>query len=210
MQHLDERRIWEELLDEIPLTAEEREHLSLCTECQERHAMLALIRDELSVAQASRLTSEAEARLFSLLSQIGEEIPRADAFQLCVGKMAGWVNALPLWDSRQQAGAVGVRNSNQRSYRMLFGTNETEIELLVEPQGRHLRIVGEVMVADADGNNGLALIELATRVDAKSAIETESDARGRFSMEQIPPGRYVMTITPRFSQMLVIDPLELT
>ena len=57
--------------------------------------------------------------------------------------MAEWVNALPLWDSRQPMGAVGVRNGNQSGYRLLFGANEMEIELMVEPQNGLLRVMGD-------------------------------------------------------------------
>src|SRR5215204_2132 len=166
MQHIDERRMWEELLDGSAFIPEERDHMSLCLECQQRHAMLTLLRDELAVARASTVRPNAEARLFSILAQVGQGSPQELPFHSLVSKMTEWVKAMPLWDSRQQAGAIGVRSASHSSYRMLFGVEKTEIELMVEPQGQFLRLKGEVMVAD-DEVNGLALIELALTADAK-------------------------------------------
>lgn len=210
MQHPDESRLWEVLLDGAAFTEVERDHLSLCSECQQQFAMFTLLRDELAVARESEVRSVAEARLLEIFAQARNGTAQEKALQSLFGKVVDIVKAVPLWDSRQKASVIGVRNASNPSYRMLFGIEETEIELMVEPQGRFLRLVGEVMVADSQESNGLALIELSMTADAKNAIETESDSNGRFSIEHILPGTYVMTIIPRFSRMVVIEPLELT
>jgi hypothetical protein len=206
MQHLDEGRLIELVLDGKALSPAEQDHLSLCPECLKEFRELAQLQEELAVARMSEMSPQAERRLFSLFTQIGKENP----IQHLLGTLAAWVNALPLWDSRQQAASVAVRNGSRSSYRLLFGAQETEVELMVEPQNGLLYIMGEIMVAETDGTNALALIELMAAADAKSALETESDSRGRFALEKVRPGRYVMTITPRYSPMIVIEPLELT
>lgn len=222
MEHLVERRMIEDLWDGAALNTVERYHLSLCVECQQQFATLALLRDEFAVARQSAIRPEAENRLFAILEQLREKQSLGIPLQNLLGTFSGWVNALPLWDSRQQAGMMGIRNANRSSYRLLFGAKETEIELLVESQNGVLRVTGEVMVAEnktenktgnkaeGEGSNGLALVELMASADAKSAIEAESDVHGRFLLEHVPPGIYTMTITPRYSQMVVIEPLELT
>jgi hypothetical protein len=200
----------EDLWDGAALNTVEREHLSLCAECQQQFATLALLRDEFAVARQSTVRPEAENRLFAMFEQLREKDSLGNPIDNLLGTISSWVNALPLWDSRQQAGMVGIRNANRSSYRLLFGAQETEIELLVESQNGLLRVTGEVMVAEREGSNGLALVELMTSADAKSAIEAESDVHGRFSLDRVPPGIYTMTITPRYSHMVVIEPLELT
>jgi hypothetical protein len=199
----------EELWRETALTPNEREHLSLCAECQQQFASLAQVRDEFDVARMSQVRPEAEARLFSIFEQVHGDAPQANPLQKLAGAVVGWVNALPLWDSRQSMGAVGIRNGNQSSYRLLFGAHETEIELMVEPQNGLLRVMGEVMIGSEE-KNCLALIELASSTNAKSALEAESDVHGRFSLERVLPGTYRMTVTPRYSPMVVVEPLELT
>jgi len=157
----------------------------------------------------SQVSPAAEQRLFAIFDEVAGGRSQSPMQKLW-GALADWVKAMPLLDTRQQASPAGIRNANRSSYRMLFGTDETEIELMVEPKNGLLRVMGEVMVADRSGANGLALIELSASPDAKSALETESDAEGRFALEQVPPGIYFMTITPRYSQAVVIEALELT
>lgn len=210
MEHLNEQRLIEELWDGAALTPLEREHLSLCSECQRKHATLSAMHGEFEVARVSDLSAAAESRLFLILAQTTSHLAQSNPIADLLGNLAEWVNALPLWDSRHQAGAAGIRNANKSSYRLLFGAQETEVELMVEPHNGMLRVVGEVMGVHAEGRNGQALVELMTSLDAKSALETESDATGRFSLDHVPPGRYVMTITPRYSPVVVIEPLELT
>jgi hypothetical protein len=210
MEHLQEQRIVEHIMDDALLNPLEKIHLSQCAACQQQLAVYRLLRAELAVAGQSAIDAQSEARLLALFEEAGHRA--SNSLQGMVESVRGWVAALPLWDSRQQAHALNVRGGNWSSYRMLFGTQETEVELMVEGQNGLLRIVGEVMAgAQSDAAaNGLALIELMVAPDAATAIETESDANGRFALDGVPPGNYVMTITPRHRQIVVIDPLELT
>lgn len=210
MQHIQEGRFIDNLWDGIALSDDERSHLSLCSVCQGSLSSLTTLRGELGVARQSMVRPEAEARLFSILEQASQDTPQQSLPQRVFGEMAAWVHALPIWDSRQQVGAMGVRNASQRSYRLVYGASQTEVELMVEPHNGVLRVVGEVIVDDDNAANGMALIELMTSTDSRKAIETQSDESGRFSLEEVPPGRYVLTVMPRYSQMVVIEPLELT
>jgi hypothetical protein len=214
MEHLQEQRMVEHIMDKTLLSPLEELHLSQCATCQQQLAAYQLLGAELAVARQSAIDTQTEAQLFSLFEAAGHA--PIDLPQRVLQGVRAWVAALPLWDSRQQAHTLGVRSGNWSSYRMLFGTKETEVELMVEGQNGLLRIVGEVMAGEVPvgenvgATNGLALIELMTTPDAATAIETESDASGRFALEGVPPGNYVMTITPRHRQIVVIDPLELT
>lgn len=208
MEHVQERRMIEYVWDGAALTPAESDHLSLCAGCRQQLAMLRLMRDELEVAHLSEMSPEQEGRLIAMLAQTQQDAPEEKPFRNRLTSLTEWARALLLWDSRQQGGVVGVRNLTMNSYRLLFGANETEVELMVEAQDGLRRVIGEVIMAE--GQNGLALIELMTSADAKKALETESDENGRFALEQVPPGTYVMTITPRYSSMVIIEPLELT
>lgn len=219
MRHLDESRIIESIWDGAPLSEDERAHLSLCAACEKLYSSYALLSDEFAVAQASQISVESESRLVSLFAQRKASAQENAAqhetrLHRLLDSVAGWVQALPLWDSRDQAMPVGVRGTRRPSYRLLFGAHATEVELMVEPQNGNLRIVGEVLVVNppvnSDKANSLALIELMATNNRRHAIEAESDVDGHFMLDSVPPGTYVLTITPRYSQMVVIDPLELT
>jgi hypothetical protein len=219
MIHLDESRLVEVVWDGAPLSAEERAHLSICAACEKCYSSYVSLRGEFAVAQASQVSEAAESRLVSLFTQhkasAQENAARSEtALRKLLDSVAGWVQALPLWDSREQGAPVGVRGMRRPSYRLLFGAAATEVELMVEPQNGTLRIVGEVLVVNPPANSGransLALIELMATNNERHAIEAESDVDGHFMLDSVPPGTYVLTVTPRYSQMVVIDPLELT
>jgi hypothetical protein len=168
------------------------------------------MRGEFEIARTSAVSPAAEQRLFAIFDEVAGGQTRQSPAQKLWGALTGLVKAMPLLDSRRQMSPVGVRSANRSTYRILFGTDETEIELMVEPANGLLRVMGELMFADRDGANGLALIELAASASAVTAMETESDVEGRFALEKVPPGVYLMTITPRYSQPIVIEALELT
>lgn len=214
MEHLNEQRMLAKVLDGALLTKEEQAHLAQCVSCQKEYATLTLLQEEFTVARQSQLSPALETRLVELFAEAGRDTQRQNPQQSSIGNVLGalteWVHALPLWDGRQQAGALGIRNAARTSYRLLFGAQETEVELMVESHNGLLRVMGEVMVPEVAGHNGLALIELMRYADAKRALEAESDEYGRFALESVTPGSYVMTVLPRYSQMIVIEPLELT
>jgi hypothetical protein len=219
MEHFEESRLIEYLWDGIALNEAERAHLTFCPHCQEQLSYFERLREEFAVARRSEVTPEAENRLVALFAQVKQTGAGENLLHDLHVRLAGWVKAVSVWDGRQEA-MLGVRGGNRPSYRMLFEAQATEVELMVEAENGLLRIVGEVMVGDgAPGDStageslpgrGLALIELMTYANAKSAIEAESDESGRFALESVPPGRYVMTITPRYSHAVVIESLELT
>ena len=218
-----EPRIFAHVLEGVPFSVEERAHLAQCEVCQQDVAALALLQTELEVARQSQLSPGLEARLFAVLAQVqlddSQQSPQPSSRHNMLDVLVEWVAALPLWDSRRQAGALGVRNATQTSYRLLFGAGETEVELMVEPHNGMLRVVGEVLIPETDAAEGVALIELVEQSSHKPhadslasirALEVESDRQGRFVLEQVPPGAYVMTVTPCTSRVVVIEPLELT
>lgn len=218
MDHLEEARMIEAIWDGEALTSTEQDHLSLCNECQGVFAALMQLRDDFEIARRSQVTPTMESRYIAAFTQARSGFKQDGAGRGMLGTLSEWVTALSLWDSRDQSLAAGVRsaggNANRVSYRMLFGTDTTEVELMVEDHDGLRRIVGELMSDTADGageeKSGLALIELMASEDARVALETESDDNGRFELENVPPGNYTLVITPRYSQGVVIKPLDLT
>jgi hypothetical protein len=210
MEHLAEARLIEALWDGGALSVEEEHHLSLCADCRRQLATLTVLRDELNIAGQSNLSQAAEDRLVAIFALAGKEAAQSKPLQSLVGALVEWVQALPLWDSRQQALAAGVRGAANTSYRLLFGADGSEVELMVEPRNGMLRVVGEFMAPEHEGVSGQALIELVGAKNANWVLETESDASGRFALEKILPGTYSLTITPRHSPIMMIDALELT
>jgi hypothetical protein len=216
MEHLQEAQIIEEIWGGAQLSGAERDHLALCGECQRHFAALKQLHEELQIARRSIVLPEIEARYLAAFAQsptaqrtIQSANPEKHMRNI-FGSLTEWMAALPLWDSRKQTATIGLRNANSSSYRMLFGVDTTEVELMVEPQGGLLRVVGEVMTGSEEEMSGLALVELMVAQDARLAKETESDANGRFHFEGVLPGTYILTITPRYRPSLVIESLELT
>lgn len=210
MEHIDSGRMIEHCLNDAPFTADELGHLVACQACAAEVARWGVLRDEMAVARASQVRPEAQEQLFAMLAEAGHVPDTAGVVKRAVREVVEWVQALPLWDSRESAAVAGVRGTPNLAYRMLFGARDTEVELMVEPTGGGLRVRGEVMVGAEQENSGLALIELLSDLSARRALETESDVEGRFALDAVPPGTYVMTVTPRFGHVLVIEHLELT
>lgn len=210
MEHLNEDQLINFWMDRERLSEAAVTHLGDCAQCRQRSAAFEMLRDEFAVARASVPSPAVEAKLMAIFADAALATSPGGPLDTWADRLAMWVKALPRWDSRQQVGALGVRNANRNAYRLLYGAHATEVELMVEAHHGTLRIIGEVMVDDPAAHSGLALIELMTHINAQSAIETESDLHGHFALDAVPPGTYVMTITPRFGQMLVIEPLELT
>lgn len=215
MEHLQEERLIEHLWDGAVLTATEQHHLSICSECQRQVATLSLLQDDFAVARASAVRPEAEERLFALFDAAMQHTATGQSAQgsSLFGRLVEWIEALPLWDSRQQALALGTRSAGQASYRLLYGANDAEVELMVEPKDGLLRVVGELILNADDSaqgsGDGLALVELMTSMEADKAVDVVSDADGHFAFEGVLPGSYVLTITPRASSSLILVPLEL-
>jgi hypothetical protein len=210
MEHLAEERMMGNIWDGAALTPGEHDHLRLCASCQSHFAALAQLRDDFEIARRSQVPPEVEERYFAVFAQARQDGAGRSFLGDLIGNLAEWVTALPLWDSRDQMLTAGVRNGNRSSYRVLYGTDTTEIELMIEPQNGLLRVVGELMTETTDGKSGLALIELMAAENSRVALETESDSNGRFQLESVPPGNYALIITPRYSPVMVIKPLELT
>ncbi|MCC6458151.1 MAG: carboxypeptidase regulatory-like domain-containing protein [Caldilineaceae bacterium] len=210
MEHLAEERMMGNIWDGVALTPAEVDHLRLCAACQSHFAALAQLRDDFEVARRSQVAHAVEERYFEVFTQARQAGAGRRSLGDLLGNLAEWVAALPLWDSRDQMLTAGVRNGNRSSYRILYGTDTAEIELMIEPQNGLLRLVGELMTETTDGKSGLALVELMAAESSTVALETQSDGNGRFQLEHVPPGRYALVITPRYSQAMVIKPLELT
>jgi hypothetical protein len=118
------------------------------------------------------------------------------------------LTALLAWDSRQQPALQGVRSAGaSNAFRLLYATEQAEVEILVEPEGHLFRTQGEIVTLD-DLAMTPALIQW---FDAGGTIryETESDPSGLFSLRNIVPGTYRLSIVSAASDIIEIEALEI-
>lgn len=91
---------------------------------------------ELHVARLSQPTDEAIAKYHQLAEQI-ERQPGTSLWQVIKATLA--------WDSRNQMAAQGARGVNTGNYRMVYATEQTEVEIMIESQTRRNYIEGDIV-----------------------------------------------------------------
>lgn len=153
------------------------------------------LKGELYVARQSQIGDEVRQRYYGFFDQVQTQSVIAD-----------WVEslqALLMGDSRQLQGARG-----SGSYRLHYAIKQIEIELFVESQGQYRQIEGEVFGADGE-ELGTALIQIQAPDSYEIVHETTSNESGRFRLESVANGNYLMVITPEIGPTVEIA-LELT
>ena len=150
MGHLDEVRLLENIYGDAPLTPAEAAHLDTCADCRGQRAALQRLTDELTVAQASVVSPDAEARYLDMFAQTRSGRPSL------LARAAAWVQAQLAFDSRAQTAAAGVRSGGTLAYRLLFAADQAEVELMVEPVQSRRRLMGEF----EGGGTVAAMVEL--------------------------------------------------
>lgn len=207
MTHLTEERLTALAFEPIAPTPAEAAHLETCQACARAYADLTLLASEFGVAARSRPSTNAMQRYYDLFEQVQQQ-PRS------LGALWRELVAALVWDSRQQPALQGVRSVAVTEYRLLYSADSLELELMVDVEGLHRHIEGDLIAPD--GVTGAvvapALVELARQDQdgcASLSLETET-ADGRFRFQNAPPGRYRLTVTTRAGQVIIVEPMEIT
>jgi hypothetical protein len=201
MMHLDPEQLYTSVFDHAPLGAEDEQHLAACPACRQSLADLRELAAELATARASQPSLVALDHYYELFTQVRPVAARG---------LALWrrLTALLAWDSRQQPALQGVRSVGaSNAFRLLYATEQAEVEILVEPEGHLFRTQGEIVTLD-DLAMTPALIQW---FDAGGTVryETESDPSGLFSLRNIVPGTYRLSIVSAASDIIEIEALEI-
>ncbi|RME58741.1 MAG: hypothetical protein D6790_11520 [Caldilineae bacterium] len=193
------------------LSATEQAHLDACPACQARREKLLLLRTELDIARRSAPSPEALTRYAKLYDEVvrrslGDRIAEAlDRVRLSLSL-----------DSRQTAEAMGLRHGFGLGRRLLFSAAEVDVELLVEQSGNRWALHGDILPVHADNISGPYLVQLMQQPlqekdpGAASEYLTESEAAGRFRLEDVRPGRYALLVTPADGPLIEIPTLDLS
>lgn len=207
MTHLPPHLLFRYAFDAAPLASETEQHLAACPACRDALADWQTLARELSVLKASQPSAAALERYYAAQAHIQQQPSRL---------AAAWrsITAMLTWDSRQQAALQGVRSgAGNTGYRLLYATDQAEVELLIEPDGRVFRTQGEIIASGKPEADETALTPaLIQWIDPQGDVryETESDASGLFSLRNIAPGTYRLSIVSAASDTIQIEALEIS
>jgi hypothetical protein len=206
MMHLPPYLLFAVAFDSQPLESDAEQHLAVCDACRQDLKDLRALAQELSVMRASQPSAAALDRYYAAQAHIQQQPSR-------LATVWRSITAILAWDSRQQPALQGVRSgAGSAAYRLLYATEQAEVELLIEPEGRAFRTQGEIIangeLQAADTPLTPALIQW---IDPKGDVryETESDASGLFSLRNIAPGTYRLSIVSAASDIIEIEALEI-
>ena len=202
MAHLTEAIFYEWVFDGSTPSTAERNHLEQCTACQTQLAGLYELAGALQIAKASTPSPAALARY----AQLSPQIQQAPSF---AQRLTEFIRAQLQWDGRQQPAWQGIRNTQVASYRLLYATDQAEIELLVAPREGRFQIEGEVIPRTEPTTLLPARCELHDSTRAELIDTTDCQADGRFHLAYVPTGQYRLAFVPANGPTLVIDDLEL-
>lgn len=202
MSHLAPDVLYAAVFDQTPLAAADEQHLALCAPCRRAHADLLDMAGDLSLARGAAVSPAAVERYAALFSEIQQSPgPLASLWRTFTAHLA--------WDSRRQPSLQGLRSAAApASYRLLYSGDEADIELLVEGDGRLLRVQGELMTR-AGGAQEPALIQWFAP-DGALLYETEAGRGGQFGLRGVHPGRYRLSIVPASGDSIEIESLEIS
>ena len=207
MMHLPPHLLYNHAFDAAPLASETEQHIAACAACRDALADLQTLAHELSVLRVSQPSAAALDRYYAAQANIQQQPSRL---------VAAWrsLTAILAWDSRMQPALQGVRSgAGNTGYRLLYATEQAEVELLIEPDGRVFRTQGEIIASGESGTGETSLTPaLVQWIDPQGDVryETESDASGLFSLRNIAPGTYRLSIVSAASDTIEIEALEIT
>lgn len=200
MEHIAENDLYAMVFDGASLAPDLAQHLVACPACREQVAALELLAAEFRIARRSLPSAAALARYADLFAAVARQpSPLQQIWQR--------MRAALTWDSRQQLALQGVRSDAPANYRLLYSAPPADVELLVAPGPHTRQIEGEVLAEEQSA--APALIQLVA-VAGGAQHEAETDGYGRFSLDDVVPGVYAMTVTLAGGQSFGVDDLELT
>ncbi len=209
MDHLSDERLLQLHLDHQALLPSEEAHLESCPACQALHAQYAALAEDLALARRSRPSAQALARYYRLF----QEIPRRPSLAQRVEQALHAVILGLGFDSRQQA-ALGVRRAAEGlGYRLLFSSDQADLELYVEPTGDTRRLEGALILGEDLGIEGPFWVELRplpeggpsfplAQEPSRPVAVTLSRPDGYFRIRDVRPGRYRLALTPTRGSVL--------
>ncbi len=206
MTHLPPHLLFNHAFDAAPLASDIEQHLAACAACRDALADLQTLAHELSVMRASEPSAAALGRYYAAQEHIQQQPSRLAAV---------WhsITAMLTWDSRQQPALQGVRSgTGGTGYRLLYAADQAEVELLIEPEGRAFRTQGEIIASgESEGAAETLTPALVQWIDPQGDVryETESDASGLFSLRNVAPGTYRLSIVSAASDIIEIEALEI-
>jgi hypothetical protein len=202
MAHIPEELFYQWVFDGSSASAAEGEHLEICPVCRTNYAAVQRLGQEVRIAQASTPSAAAIARYQQLYAQVTQA-------PSLVQRVTELITAHLQWDGRQQPTWQGVRNPQVTSYRLLYTTEQAEIELLIVPRAGSFQIEGEVMPLTEVTAVLPAWCEVTNAADGETLYAAESQPNGRFHLGDMPGGRYHLSFTTPTGPTLVINDLEL-
>ncbi|MCB0062877.1 MAG: hypothetical protein KDE19_12215 [Caldilineaceae bacterium] len=203
--HLTEEQLLAIAFDASTSSATERDHLAQCPACQATVRVYQALDRELLVAKLSQLSAAAQERYQALFATARVNATSiADRF----AQFADAVKASVMWNGHARLATGGVRNASTTSYRMLYGTELAEIELMIEPVGHGFRIEGELLPLQSPEAILPIWLELY-QVAGSVRFSGESDSEGRFHIPPMEPGAYMLYLLPPQGTPMLIDTLEL-
>jgi hypothetical protein len=223
-RHLAEQEIIALLMDKVTLPAGSQGHLAECESCQASVAAWQQILQDLAMLKVTSPSPAALGRYLQLYqSLVNQEEPQG--VQAVLRDWWQTVSAALVWDSRLTLVHGGVRAGAQQEYRLLFSTDDVEIELWVSGQGSSRHVEGDYFQPTAEdrenrpvlqGNQGeqswdslAAPVLVQLEQDGVATYEAESTPGGRFKMMNVEPGLYrlVVVSTPL---LVTVEVLEIT
>lgn len=223
MAHLTEETLYILHFDGVALSAEQEAHLQFCVACRTRSEAMATFARSFAVARRSLPSADALSRAHALYTHVQS--------QGSIQRVSHWVRARLSLDTRLSTANQGVRGV-ATSYRMLYTTDETDIELAIEPvsasgfalvgrtepmhRSAHKverdglrRIDGELLPLDESADLLPALVQLERQDALVLPLEISTDEDGRFYVDSVNPGIYRMWVAFSGDLDVLIDGLEI-
>lgn len=200
--HLESARLLDHLLDGNPLAEREQSHLDACDACRAEMVALQELALEMRIMALSDVSDATLARYDGL---VADAIPVRESPLQRFGR---WVTGQLVFDSRTQLLSAGLRSGAGSSYRLLYGTSDGEIELLVEVEQGVRRIEGE-FVTDASTP---VLVQLSPVSPAWAPFATQEavgSADGRFRFVGVRPGRFSLTVSVQDGTTIHLPDVEI-
>ena len=167
MDHLTDTRLDALIFDALPLAADETAHMQGCALCRSRIDAYALLQQELAIARRSQPSDAQLARYSHIFGPAA-----GPSLSQRLGSFFDSLRLSLVLDSRQSA--LGLRRAAGFGHRLLYSSDEVDVELLVEPEGESWHIDGDVLPFAPETIAAPYLVEL----QSDTATHTPGDTDG--------------------------------
>jgi hypothetical protein len=202
MDHLSNDQLYLYAMNLAALSASDAEHLAACGLCRQELIKVRRFLQELAVAERSQVSERSLARYNRCFAAARQGAQPAAAWP--------WLRPTLRWDGRRQPAALGIRTLSHQGYRLLYATDQADVEMMVAPQGATFTIDGEIFAHEAHQSLTPALVQLQTTAPIALLYETESTGSGRFHLGGVAAGAYTLSITPPTGALFDIEGLEIS